>query len=73
MQKKELQKEDKWPLGKKVHIVVDEVPIKPEESFLPNFDKFVGHVFITGVVQPKENGKLAIVNVCKKRIVPFIL
>jgi hypothetical protein len=46
-------------LGKKVHIVVDEVAIKPDECYLPNVDKFVGHVDMAGVVQPKEVGKLA--------------
>jgi hypothetical protein len=57
--KEELEQEIKWILGKKVHIVVDEVAIKPDECYLPNVDKFVGHVDMAGVVQPKEVGKLA--------------
>ena len=48
--KEELEQENKWILGKKVHIVVDEVAIKPDEGYLPNVDKFVGHVDMARVL-----------------------
>ena len=45
--------------GIKVNVAVDEVAIKPNESYMKNVDKFVGHVDMAGIVEPKNNQKLA--------------
>jgi hypothetical protein len=39
--------------GVKVNVTVDKVAIKPCENYIKNVDKYVGHVDMAGIVEPK--------------------
>jgi hypothetical protein len=45
--------------GIHVNLALDEVAIKPDESYMKNVDKLVGHVDMAGIVEPVNGAKLA--------------
>ncbi|KAI9550903.1 hypothetical protein GHT06_001750 [Daphnia sinensis] len=46
-------------LGIHVNIALDEVAIKPNETYVKHADKLVGHVDMAGIVEAKDKEKLA--------------
>ncbi|KZS08462.1 Uncharacterized protein APZ42_027534 [Daphnia magna] len=45
--------------GKNVNLALDGVAIKPDESYMKNVDKLIGHVDMADIAVPKDNKKLA--------------
>lgn len=45
--------------GVNVNLALDEVAIKPHESYMKNVDKLIGHVDMAGIVEAKDETKFA--------------
>lgn len=47
------------PVDRQVHLLIDEIAIKPGETYFKNVDKLIGHVDYGGVIETPKNEILA--------------